>query len=101
MTTKSQDARAEVVDAIVNRARDRVPADHLHSVEMFLREYYRHVAVDDMHAKDPIDLYGAAMAHLNLGRDRRPGTPAVHVYNPRFDEHGWQSTHTAVQLVND
>ena len=30
-----------------------------------------------------------------------PGTPKVRVYNPRFEEHGWQSTHTAVEIVTD
>src|SRR3712207_5103793 len=25
----------------------------------------------------------------------------LRVYNPRFEEHGWQSTHTVVEIVND
>ena len=32
---------------------------------------------------------------------RTPGTPKVRVYNPQFEEHGWQSTHTAVEIVTD
>jgi len=23
------------------------------------------------------------------------------VYNPRFEEHGWQTTHTVLEMVND
>ena len=25
----------------------------------------------------------------------------MRVYNPQFEEHGWQSTHTAVEIVTD
>ena len=31
----------------------------------------------------------------------RPGTTKVRIYNPRFEAHGWQSTHTAVEIVTD
>ena len=29
------------------------------------------------------------------------GAPKLRVYNPRLDEHGWQSTHTVIEIVND
>src|SRR5204863_297986 len=35
------------------------------------------------------------------GEPRTLGTPKVRVYNPQFDEHGWGSTHTAVEIVTD
>src|SRR5207237_4637090 len=37
----------------------------------------------------------------NLARERQPGRPVVHVYTPRFDVDGWQSTHTVVEIVDD
>ncbi|MGH9188397.1 MAG: NAD-glutamate dehydrogenase [Acidimicrobiales bacterium] len=98
---KLDDDRQAIIDKVVDIAQERVAADQAPRVEEFVRQYYRSVAVEDLAAKSPIDLYGGALAHLNQGRDRPPGTPAVHVYTPKFDEHGWQSTHTAVQLVND
>ena len=30
-----------------------------------------------------------------------PGATKVRVYNPQFDIDGWQSTHTAVEVVTD
>jgi glutamate dehydrogenase len=51
--------------------------------------------------RDPLDLYGLALGHFNFARERAPGTPKVRAYNPRFEEHGWQSTHTAVEIVTD
>ena len=34
-------------------------------------------------------------------RTRAPGAAKVRVYNPEFEQHGWQSTHTAVEIVTD
>ncbi|MFO1350854.1 MAG: NAD-glutamate dehydrogenase [Gammaproteobacteria bacterium] len=31
----------------------------------------------------------------------QPGQPAIRVYNPTPDEHGWRSTHTVVEIVTD
>jgi glutamate dehydrogenase len=47
------------------------------------------------------DLYGAALAHLKFARRYSVGAPKIRVYNPVFAEHGWQSTHTVVEIVND
>ena len=34
-------------------------------------------------------------------RERRPAELTLRVYNPGFEEHGWQSTHTVVEMVTD
>ncbi|MDH3771001.1 MAG: NAD-glutamate dehydrogenase, partial [Nitrospirota bacterium] len=41
------------------------------------------------------------MAHLRFGQERRPRQAKVRVYNPQIEQHGWQSTHTVVEIVND
>src|SRR5918995_1011690 len=50
---------------------------------------------------DTLDLYGAALAHWNFARRRVPRTPGVRVYNPSFEQDGWQSPHTAIEIVTD
>ena len=49
----------------------------------------------------PADLYGAALSHWNFARKREPGYARVRVFNPTIEEHGWQSTHTLIEIVND
>ena len=46
------------------------------------------------------DLYGAALAHWHLAK-APAGEPKVHVYTPSVEEHGWQSTHSVVEIVTD
>ena len=49
----------------------------------------------------PADLYGAALSHWNFARQRVPGHARVRVVNPTLAEHGFQSRHTIVEIVND
>ena len=59
------------------------------------------MAPDDLDDRSDLDLFGAALAHWNLARVRRPGELKVHVYTPNIEEHGWESEHTVVETVVD
>ena len=67
----------------------------------FLWLYYRHVPVEDLAGRDPLDVYGAAMSHRHLADERPQGRAKVRAYTPTVDEHGWESGHTVVEIVTD
>jgi glutamate dehydrogenase len=90
-----------LIEASCSRVREHLVGDDAERAEAFIRQYYRWVAPEDLAERDPLDAYGLAMAHLNLARSRSPGETKVRVYNPQFETHGWQSPHTAVQIVTD
>src|ERR671910_609252 len=91
----------ELLDKVVARVREQMPEDQAARVEEFVRQYYGWVDTDDLEDRSPIDAYGAAVSHWNFASKREPGEWKVRVYNPHFEEHGWQSTHTVVEMVND
>jgi glutamate dehydrogenase len=41
------------------------------------------------------------LAHWRLARRRTQGQALVQVYNPAYEEHGWRSPHTVVEIVTD
>jgi glutamate dehydrogenase len=92
---------AERIEAVVALVRTRVPADRSPALERFVREYFRQVAPEDLAEREPADLYGAALSHWNFGRRRASGATRVRVFNPATEEHGWQSTHTVIDVVGD
>src|SRR2546428_8244887 len=69
--------------------------------EKFARLYYAEVDPEELAAREPRDLQGAAAAHLALGRRFAGGGTKVRAYNPVREQHGWHSTHTVVEIVND
>jgi glutamate dehydrogenase len=101
MATRPEQAKAEILDRIAAIIREKVPADEAPQVEALARLYYGGVAPEDLVDLDLSDLYGALLAHWNFGRRRPPGVPKVRVYSPRFEEHGWRSVHTIVEVVTD
>jgi glutamate dehydrogenase len=91
----------ELLDKVVGRVRDQLPEDQAPQVEEFVRQYYAWVPLDDLADRSPIDIYGAAVAHWGFVRQRTAGSAKIRVFNPQFEEHGWQSTHTVIEIVND
>jgi len=98
---KVEDTEQALTEAVCSRVREQLGTVDAELAEAFARQLYRWVAAEDVAERDPLDLYGLALGHFNFARERAPGTPKVRVYNPRFEEHGWQSTHTAVEIVTD
>lgn len=91
----------ELIERVAAMLEARLPADHVAQVVTFCRVYYADVPPEDLLGKAPDDLYGALLAHWNFARRRAPGTPLIRAYNPNFDEYGWQSTHSVVEIVAD
>ncbi|HWC32547.1 MAG TPA: NAD-glutamate dehydrogenase, partial [Actinomycetota bacterium] len=101
MAVKTTDAEVERTESVLALVRERVPDEVAPQVEEFVRQYYAGAAPEDLLEHDVLDTYGAAVAHRHLAAERRPGEAKVRVYTPDLEEHGWQSTHTVVEIVND
>jgi glutamate dehydrogenase len=69
--------------------------------EKFTRLYYAEVDPEELAAREALDRQGAAASHLAFGRRFAGGKPKIRAYNPVFEQHGWQSTHTVIEIVND
>ena len=101
MAVKGADLESELIDTVCERVRERLPAGQVAPCEAFVRQYYQWVPAEDLADRNPLDLYGAAVAHYNLAQQRAPGEAKVRVYNPDFEQHGWQSPHTLIEIVSD
>jgi glutamate dehydrogenase len=101
MPTRLQDKKTDLLERVVDRLHEKLTDGPAERAEAFVRHYYRSVAPVDLLERDPLDIYGAALAHLRLGEHRQPGQALVRVYNPQIEQHGWQSTHTVVEVVTD
>src|SRR3954468_20377499 len=97
---QAQDSeRSEIIDRAVEAA-ERTGRQH-DELRPFLARYYRHVPVEDLAERDPIDLAGAALSHRQLAAQRPQGTANVRVFTPTVDEYGWTSGDTVVEIVTD
>ncbi|MCP4407762.1 MAG: NAD-glutamate dehydrogenase [Gammaproteobacteria bacterium] len=101
MKTVAEKRKADTIANIVELLHAHLSSSLAEPAARFARHYYARVAPEDL-ADSPIeDLYGAVLAHWSLARQRNPGQPLTRIYNPTFEEHGWRSPHTVVEVVCD
>src|SRR6266513_1712947 len=93
--------RVQGLDEVLRLVRAKVAPDMRSLLERFVRRYFSQLDPEDLAERQPADLYGAALSHWNFARKRDPGSARLRVLNPSLEEHGWQSTHTIIEIVND
>src|ERR1700694_4778424 len=99
--TEVNDVEAALIDGVVERVREALPPDAATQCEAFVRQYYRWVPAEDLTSRSSLDLYGAALGLWNFAQLRASGVTKTRLYNPQFEQHGWQSTHTVLEIVSD
>ncbi len=69
-------------------------------VMQFARYVYANAPVEELAKKRMDDLYGMTLAMWDFLMQRPSPQPRIRVFNPRFEDHGWQTTHTIVEIVS-
>ena len=101
MLSRASEHKSDVIDAAVAQLYERLTKDDAGHLEGFIRQYYNDVAPEDLTGFSADTLYGEALSMWRFAQKRKPGIPKIRVYNPRQEDHGWQSTHTIIEIVND
>jgi glutamate dehydrogenase len=97
----AHEQKQALLERVLRIADERLSAPAAREARAFIARYYEQVDIEDLAARAPEDLYGAAIAHLELARVFQSGPPKLRVYNPSREENGWASPHTVVEIVND
>ena len=93
--------RQHIIERITDLIAERLSPEEAGSVKEFALQYYAAIALEDLHERSIEDLYGAMLALWRLAHQRRQGQVLIQVYNPDFEQQGWQSTHSVVEIITD
>ncbi len=98
----TQDApKSELIEGVLALVRQKVGSEQVAAAVDFVARYFSQVDPEDLAERSIADLYGAALSHWHFMQRHVSGTARLRVYNPTLEEHGWQSTHTVIEIVND
>ena len=97
MTLTLEESRDQLLRSAAQLA-GRSPGEPM---ERLLHRYYRHVVTEDLLARRPEDLLGAALSHRSLAAQRPVGSVNVRVFTPTVEQEGWTTGHTVVEIVTD
>ncbi|TVT55812.1 MAG: NAD-glutamate dehydrogenase [Sedimenticola thiotaurini] len=96
---KGLSLQQQMIDNLASYPDSKFTKQEREQIEQLLTIYYRHIPPSDLQSIAIVDLVGAVIAHWQLLKIRQPDTPSVRIYNPNFEEHGWQSPHTIIEIV--
>src|ERR1700738_4140797 len=100
MLLKAQDENAEIIEKVLAQLRNKEVKGKVQA-ETFIRQYYSQVDPEDLAERRISDLCGAALTHLDFIRNFKSGATKLRVYNPQSEKDGWESTHTAIEIVQE
>jgi len=67
---------------------------------LFAEQFFGIVSLSELTERRMADLVGSTLASWRLLERFDPAQPEVRVFNPDFEKHGWQSTHTVVEVLH-
>ena len=68
-------------------------------IQQFGRLLYKNMSFEDINGRSDSDLYGATLSLWQLMQTFHVGTPCIKVFNPEIAKHGWQSSHTIIEII--
>ena len=72
----------------------------LPQVALFAEQFFGIIALDELTQRRLSDLVGCTLSAWRLLESFDAARPQVRVFNPDYEKHGWQSTHTAVEVLH-
>jgi glutamate dehydrogenase len=85
------------LNRLIDERNDKVKAER---IKLFAELYYEGSPAADIEARNPEDLYGATVSFWLFIQHNNIAQPKVRVFNPGFEAHGWQSTHTVIEVLS-
>ncbi|QNI02437.1 NAD-glutamate dehydrogenase [Halomonas sp. SH5A2] len=96
-----EESRQDLLKQLQERLHDRLEPTRAEAIDAFARHFYATVPVEDLIDRRLDDLYGATLSIWQFLQHHDSQSPKVRVFNPDFEEHGWQSTHTFVAVLHE
>ncbi|WP_163833496.1 NAD-glutamate dehydrogenase [Spartinivicinus ruber] len=97
VTTKKQDTIAKVVAVIQERLPSHTQPAAIEFAKQFLAE-----SITKEIIKLPFEgLSSSVLSLWDYLQHKAPGAPLIRAFNPTFEDHGWESRHTIVEIITD
>src|SRR3990167_10165668 len=101
MSYKFEESKTLIINTLVEKIINKLPDPQSQLCAEFVRQLYETVAFEDLSACNIDNLYGAAVNFWALLQHRNIRENKIHIYNPDFERHGWQTTHSVVEIVTE
>ena len=96
MVHYSLDDKDNILASLCQQIKTNLPENRATELIGFAEVYYASASVSDLMEWNLEDLYGSTLACWQFIQQRKREQPKIRVFNPDYEQHGWQSTHTII-----
>ena len=94
-------AEASLLDPVYAAIRKLAGKTRQEDAAAFAQAFYQRMGEDELPMHSPDGWAALANDFLEFARTRKPGKVNIRLFNPVLKEHGWETPHTVMQIVND
>ncbi|MCB1567506.1 MAG: NAD-glutamate dehydrogenase, partial [Xanthomonadales bacterium] len=98
--TTVQNGTHEALACILNDLRSTVSPQQYGAAALFAGTFYSRMNSDEFEARASKDWAALVAGFMEFASVRAQGQVSVRVFNPSLEQHGWESPHTVIQIVN-
>ncbi|GAB3489230.1 NAD-glutamate dehydrogenase [Marinomonas epiphytica] len=91
--------KSELIERIEVEINDNFSATEAKNLIQLTHLYFQDSLAEDLVDESIENLYGTIICLWDFLQQRPDNQPKVRVYNPNFEEHSWQSTHTVIEIL--
>ncbi len=101
MALSAQELKAEKISEILAMIDNRLKQQQAHDIKLFVEKLYERLSPEDVLGIHSENLYGSALSVYKFAVNREPGSSKIRAFSPTLEEHGWKTSHTVIEIVND
>nr|WP_230206126.1 NAD-glutamate dehydrogenase [Coxiella-like endosymbiont of Amblyomma americanum] len=91
----------EIIENVISYAKEHITKNTDNLLTLFIQLFCNNLSIEDMQERAIEDVYGMIYSQWELMFHRRPKETKIRVFNPNYENDGWQSTHTIIQVVTN
>ncbi len=88
-----------LLDNVNKLIQKKVKGEQKPLVEVFAQKLYENMSKEDLVNRHDTDLYGAALSLWHSFNKTAIDETQVRVFNPELSAHGWESSHTIIEII--
>ena len=94
------ESRDEFIKGLGSDLRTHLPKEQQAGLDHFLEAFFKVSSPDELGRYRRRDLIGSTLAFWRFVQTHDHKAPKLEVFNPDYENNGWHSTHTIIQLVH-
>lgn len=101
MLYQFEEGKDAIIEAVTERIKSKVDHKQADLCASFVEQLLSTVALEDLSSWQVDDLYAAMMNFWDHIYQKSPSEQKIRIYNPVYERHGWQTTHTVIEILHD